>query len=132
MCWVYRDTSPCFCGIVLTCTASGPLTACQLTKKQKLDLRETSISIKLKTLQDEKAENIARWKGIFANSSVVPRPSNVMGQNRIDRNCVYICLFIHNVFFYWDMNTFSVIIEKDASGILIVSMSDIFPYSILP
>ena len=33
------------------------------------------------------AENRTRWKGIVANSSVVPRrPSKVMGQNRIDRN----------------------------------------------
>ena len=32
------------------------------------------------------AENRSRWKGIVANSSVVPRrPSKVVGQNRIDR-----------------------------------------------
>ena len=31
------------------------------------------------------AENRTRWKGVIANSSVVPRrPSKVMGQNRID------------------------------------------------
>ena len=32
------------------------------------------------------AENRTKWKGIVANSSVVPRrPSKVMGKNRIDR-----------------------------------------------
>ena len=31
-------------------------------------------------------ENRSRWKGIVANSSVVPRrPSKVMGQNRIEK-----------------------------------------------
>ena len=39
------------------------------------------------------AENRSRWKGIVANSSVVPRrPSKVMGLNRIimQRICKYI------------------------------------------
>ena len=36
------------------------------------------------------AENRTRWKGIVANSSVVPRrPSNVMGWNRIEWNSIY-------------------------------------------
>ena len=34
------------------------------------------------------AENRSRWKGIVANSSVVPRrPSKVMGVNRIEYTC---------------------------------------------
>ena len=37
------------------------------------------------------AENRTRWKGIVANSSVVPRrPSKVMGYNRIEKISVYI------------------------------------------
>ena len=33
------------------------------------------------------AENRTRWKGVVANSSVVPRrPSKVMGYNRIETN----------------------------------------------
>ena len=36
------------------------------------------------------AENRTRWKGIVANSSVVPRqPSKVMGYDRIDSNYLF-------------------------------------------
>ena len=38
-----------------------------------------------KTISNRAAENRSRWKGIVANSSVVPRrPSKVMGYNRIE------------------------------------------------
>ena len=36
------------------------------------------------------AENRTRWRGVAANSSVVPqRPSKVMGSNKIENNSNY-------------------------------------------
>ena len=47
------------------------------------------------------AENRTRWKGIVANSSVVPRrPSKVMGSNRIDSNAVSIPLLVQTDFIH--------------------------------
>ena len=55
------------------------------------------------------AENRTRWKGIVANSSVVPRrPSKVMGQNRIDR------IFFKATFLHFD--SFLILISQKCVG----------------
>ena len=68
---------------ILHCTVKGKRKGCRQKKRWEDNIKEW-IGMDFAS-STRTAENWTRWKGIVANSSVVPRrPSKVMGQNRIE------------------------------------------------